>query len=327
MSDISHTPYEVLGIGTPIVDQIIQVSDAFIAKIPGTKGGADSVDYKTLLNLIKTSGKTPSLVIGGSTTNTIKGLSRLGWRCAIFGRIGSDEPGKLFLQQMHALGIKPHLLQGDLPTAQVACLISPDYERTMRSFLGAGTQMRAEDLLPEMFEGVQLVHIEGYTLDYGKLPHRAMELAKQAGARISFDLSSFEIAREHKKTIIELVSKYVDIVFANEEEAKALTGLNPERGCQILKDMSEMAVVKMGKQGSWAAYREVKSFQPAFDVQTLDTTGAGDLFASGFLHGYLSEKPLKECSRYGALIASEVVQVVGADIPQESWQQIKKQLA
>lgn len=327
MPNIIHSShYEILGIGTPVVDQVILVSEEFIAKIPGMKGGALPVDYNTLVNLIENTGKTPSIVIGGSTTNTIKGLASLGRTCAFFGKIGEDEAGKQFRKELEHLGIIPHLLSGSLPTAQVACLISPDNERTMRSFLGAGTEMSPEDLTPELFRGVRLVHIEGYILDYGDLTQRAMELAKKAGAKISFDLSSFEIALKHKRSILELMSKYVDIVFANEDETKALTGFDPDRGCDFLRSICDVAVVKMGKQGSLAAQKEIKIYQPSFDVHTIDTTGAGDLFASGFLHGFLDKKSLEECSRYGALVASEVVKIMGAHIPFPTWQSIHKRL-
>lgn len=327
MPSIVHSSfYEILGIGTPIIDQVILVSDEFVSDILGQKGGSESVDYNTLIELIARTGKVPDLFIGGSTTNTIRGLTSLGRRCALFGKIGADEAGKKFRQEIERLGIIPHLLSGEQPTAQVACLISPDNERTMRSFLGAGIEMTPADLSPDLFRGVKLVHIEGYILAYGGLAKRAMELAKQAGAIISFDLSSYEITQAHKGVIIDLMSQYVDIVFANEEETKALTGLDPERGCDILKKICGVAVVKMGKQGSITGHKEIKIYQPSFDVHTLDTTGAGDLFASGFLHGYLSQKDLKECSRYGALVASEVVKIVGADIPTPTWHGIKKQL-
>lgn len=327
MPNIIHSSfYEVLGIGTPIIDQVILVSDEYIVDTLGKKGGSQPVDYNSLLQLITSSGKSPDLIIGGSTTNTIRGLTSLGRRCALFGKVGPDEVGKRFRQEIERLGIIPHLLSGEQPTAQVACLVSPDNERTMRSFLGAGMEMIPEELTPELFRGVKLVHIEGYVLAYGGLAKRAMELAKQAGAKISFDLSSYEITQRHKGAIIDLMSRYVDIVFANEEETKALTGLDPERGCDILKGICEVAIVKMGKQGSIAGHKEIKIYQPSFDVHTLDTTGAGDLFASGFLHGYLSKKTLEECSRYGALVASEVVKILGADIPTPTWHEIKKQL-
>lgn len=327
MPNIIHSSsYEILGIGTPIVDQVIMVNDEFLSTIPGAKGGSFPVDYDTLMALIEKSGEKPGLVVAGSTTNTIKGLASLGRQCAFFGKIGTDEAGKKFHQEIVQLGIIPLLLTGSQPTAQVACMISPDRERTMRSFLGAGAEIHAEDLTPELFRGVKLVHIEGYVLAYEGLTRRAMELAKGAGATISFDLSSFEITRQHKYMIIDLMTHYVDIVFANEEETRALTGLDPEQGCDFLKNICNIAVVKMGKQGSLAAHKETKIYQPSFDVHTMDTTGAGDLFASGFLHGYLSKKNLEECSRYGALVASEVVKIIGADIPAHSWHRIKKRL-
>jgi sugar/nucleoside kinase (ribokinase family) len=318
--------YEILGVGSPILDHIIMVSDEYLSRIPGAKGGMEPVDYDTLLKIIEESGQTPSNVTGGSAANTIKGLAGLGRKCAFVGKIGNDEAGKKFLKTMESLGIVSFLIPSALPTAQVVCLISPDSERTLRAYLGAGKDWKAEDLNPEIFHGAKLVHIEGYTLLYESLTQTAMEMAKKADAKISFDLSSFEIAQQHKKTIISLVANYVDVLFANEAETQAITQLDSEKGCDVLKDLCDVAVVMMGKEGCRVASGGEKIYQPSLPVKSLDTTGAGDLFASGFLHGYLAQKPLAECARYGTLTASTVVQVVGAEVSQEAWEQIKRQL-
>lgn len=317
---------EVLGIGTPIIDYIIRVNQNFLEKLPGIKGGSMPLDYDHFVELIRQSEEEPTLVVGGSTTNTIKGLANLGRSCALFGKIGLDEAGKLYRHEIEKLNIVPYLTSSNLPTAQVACLISPDYERTMRSLPGAGSEIRPEDLTPEIFKGVKLVHIEGYLLANGQLVLRAMELAKQAGAKVSFDLSSVEITRQHANILLNLINTHVDILFANEHETFALTGKSPEDGCDELKTICEVAVIKMGRLGNWAATRKDKVYQRAFEVNTVDSTGAGDLFASGFLHGYLSHLNLEQCSRYGALVASEVVQVIGADIPVPSWKVIKNMI-
>lgn len=223
------------------------------------------------------------------------------------------------------MNIVPLYTQSTAPTAQVVCLITPDRERTLRSFLGASQEMKAEDLKPEQFENVKLVHIEGYSLLNESLTERAMELAKEAKAKISFDLASFEITQAYKDKIIYLLSHYVDILFANEAETKMLTGLSPEKGSDILKDICQTVIILQGSKGCWVARRETKFHHPAFSVQSIDTTGAGDLFASGFLHGYLSQSSLQECARFGSLIGAAAVQYLGAEIPAEKWEEIKKQ--
>jgi sugar/nucleoside kinase (ribokinase family) len=313
---------DVLGIGTPIIDYIVTVSHAYLAELPGIKGGSMPIDYDAFLGLIQQSNQAPTVVIGGSATNTIKGLACLGRSCAFFGKIGTDEAGKLFHNELKKLKIVPYLSSSNLPTAQVLCLVSPDYERTMRSYLGAGLELKAEELTPEIFQGVKIVHIEGYLLANEKLLLRAMKLAEQADAKVSFDLSSVEITRKYADSLLDLIHSHVDILFANEHEAFALTGKSSEESCSVLKEICDIVVIKMGNKGNWAVTKNNKIYQPAFEVSAMDSTGAGDLFASGFLHGYLSHLNLEQCSLYGALVASEVVQIIGADIPAPSWERL-----
>lgn len=318
---------EVLGVGTPILDLFIHVDHAFLELIEGEKGGAKTVDYETFCQILKESNQNPLYAMGGSAANTIKGLANLGRKCAFAGKIGNDDAGKVFLKEMALLNITPHLLQTNIPTAQVVSLISPDRERTMRSFLGSHNELQPENIQPEVIKNASLVHIEGYLLSYGSVVETVMKLAKGAGAKISFNLGSFEITNYHKKLIIDLVAKYVDILFVNEMEGRALTHLDPEKGCDLLKDLCETAVVTMGKEGCWAGRGTEKAFEPAYLVDNVvDTTGAGDLYASGFLHGYLSQKSLSECARSGNLVAAGVLHNYGVSITPEKWQEIKAQL-
>lgn len=317
---------EILGIGNPLLDQIIPISDHYLSAHKLKRGSSEPIDYGTLSLVIANSKTDPVYTAGGCAANTIKGLSCLGQTCALFGKIGNDEAGKLLIQGLEKLGIQSLLKTIDLPTGRVLCLITPDHERTMRYFLGAGIEATAEDIKEQMFNHKRLVHIEGYMLNNGTLVEEAMKQARKAGAKISFDTASPEMAKEHKKRMLELISNYVDILFANEEEACALTGEGPEQSATLLKDLSPIAVVKMGEHGCWVAAGEEKLHHKAFKIQAVDTTGAGDLFASGFLHGHLRGKSLIECACYGNLLASQVVQVIGAEIPKDIWQLIRKQI-
>lgn len=323
-TDQSH---EIIGIGSPFIDHIIEVSEELLTQIPGAKGGMVAVDYQTLIQLLADmGGHQPALILGGSGANTIKGLANLGHRCALIGRIGRDVMGKRFLEHLEEIGVTSFLQHSDTPTAQVVCLVTPDRERTMRSFLGASQEMTGKDLDPAVFKGARLVHIEGYSLFKESLTQRAMELAKEAGAKISFDLGSFEVVQAFQSTIIELLARYVDIVFANVDETRQLTRLDPEKGCGVLSDLCSTAVILAGKEGCWIGNRNRQIKVPAFPVEPIDSTGAGDLFASGFLHGYLQGRSLEECARYGALAGAAVVQVFGVNLTPEHWQQLKTKM-
>lgn len=318
--------YDILGVGAPFVDYIIEISEEELAKLPGEKGGMVIVDHKVLTSILSLAGTVPVPIPGGSGANTIRGLANFGNRCALIGKIGSDSAGKTFLDSLQRLNVTSLLLHSPTPSPQAVCLITPDGERTMRSFLGSCQEMTADDLDPHVFNGVKLVHIEGHSLFNGSLTRRAMELAKKAGAKVSFDLGSFEVVRIFKDTIIDLLSHYVDIVFANRDEILELTQMSPEKGCEVLRGYCETAIVLLGRDGCIIGYKERQVHCPAFPVDPIDTTGAGDLFASGFLHGYFQGLPLEECARYGAIVGAAVVQVRGVEIPPSGWAAIKQKI-
>lgn len=319
--------YQILGVGAPIVDQILLVSEEYLKTIPGLKGGMEVVDYPTLTKIIRESGSTPVFIPGGSGANVIRGLANLGRKCALVGKVGNDEIGKHLLHTIRDLGIQPLYIKTPTPTAQVVSLVTPDSQRTLRTYLGACQEMTGKDLDPTHFQDVALVHIEGYALLNEELVQRAMEYAKEAGAKISFDLASFEVAAKFRDTVVDLLWKYVDIVFANIDETKTLTDMGPAKGCSMLKDLCDVAVVSMGKEGCWVGHGEHMLRCPAYPVEPIDTTGAGDFFASGFLHGYLEGKPLEVCAHYGALAGAAVVQVLGADLTPEMWIELRKKIS
>lgn len=319
-------PCDVLGIGTPIVDQVIRTTQEIVSNLPGSTHGSFPVDYTSFQSILEKAG-TPSLTVpGGSAANTIKGLAMLGKSCRMFGKMGNDAAGTAFAESMQKAGVETHLIVTEYPTAQVACLITPDNERTMRSFLGAGDHLEAEDLTPELFEGAKLVHIEGYLADRHDFLEKAMLLAKNANAKVSFDLSSHEIVLKHKKQMIDLMAKNVDILFANIDEAKQITGLDPEKGCLLLRDVCPTAVVKMGAGGCWVANKDDCYHQVAIiPEQVRDTTGAGDLFASGFLYGYLEGADIRKCAYFGSLVATRTISIFGTGLTDDMWASLREE--
>ena len=240
--------YRILGIGAPCLDYVLMVDQDFLDSIPGSKNGMQPVDYPTFQSIIKSSGVSPILVAGGSACNTIKGLALLGQKCAILGKIGTDDAARFILDRLKAIGVISFFLTSTIPTAQVASLVSEDGSRTFRTFLGASSEMDAQDLSDDYFKGVSLVHIEGYSLVNGTLTIEAMKMAKKADAKVSFDLASFELALQHNTQIKEFLP-LVDVLFANEQEVEALTGKDPELGCHEIKKNVKVSVVFLEKRG------------------------------------------------------------------------------
>lgn len=323
---IEHHPYRVLGVGAACMDLLIPVSDDFLTHVPGEKGGAQPIGIDKLNHILSKSHTLPNIATGGSCANTIKGLAGLEEKCAFLSHIGSDALGEHFIQYMEKLGIVGLFSKSSRPTPRVLCLITPDGQRTMRFCAGCSEEMSDYFLHPDYFKGVKIIHLDAYTLRNGNLTKRVMQLAKEAQATVSIDLSSFEIVREFHDTIIELLTNYVDIVFANEDETKALTGLPPKEGCLKMQEMCPIAVTLMGKEGCLVGHKGKVFRSRAFPAKLVDSTGAGDLFASGFLYGYLQGYSLEKCARLGNRLGSAIVEVQGAELPPEKLEEIRATL-
>lgn len=314
--------YEILGIGAPIIDHIIRVDEAYVRSLEGGKGGMVLIDYETMNGILCNFHGKSALTIGGSAANTIKGLAKLGNSCGFLGKVGTDSAGQVFSKAMDELGIVSLLSKSTTPTAHSLCLVTPDAERTMRTYLGAAANMHSGDLDPAQFEGLRLVHIEGYNLLKGALVETTLRLAKEAGALVSLDLASYEIVRNHRERLLGLIEQYVDVVIANADEAWALHGLPPKESCYELQKLCTTAVVLFGAGGCWVGQNHTIIHGAPFPSNPIDTTGAGDLFSSGFLHGYLNNRPLHECARVGNMLGSAVVSVLGTEIPPVAWERI-----
>lgn len=322
-------PVKVLGIGSPIVDILVNVTEEFIGGIKGAKGGMELVDTSILDGILEKTEKGGTRVPGGSAANTIVGLAKLGIPTAFLGKIGNDREGGFYKSFFERAGVdvSRFKLNETMPTGRCLSLITPDSERTMRTDLGAAATLLPENILSEDFADITHVHIEGYLVFNEVLIRHILKLAKDASCIVSLDMASFEVVTASMKILPELLMEYVDIVFANEHEAETFCGSNdPERGLQVFSEYCKIAAVKLGEDGALIQSGGKKIKVKAETVHDIDTTGAGDLWGAGFLYGLLKGKPLELCGRYGSILGAEVVKVMGASIPESRWRVIRRRI-
>jgi len=315
---------KVLGIGNALVDIMTRLEDDTLLeqyKLP--KGSMQLVDQDFSKKL---TGATKDLnrqqASGGSAANTIHGLARLGVPTGFVGKVGRDELGNFFQEDMKQAGIAPHLLKSQTDSGRAIALVSPDSERTFATFLGAAVELSPEDLTPQLFEGYQYLHLEGYLIQNHELMKRAFELAREKGLQVSLDLASFNVVEANLDFLSTFVSEYVNILFANEEEAQAFTGKEPETALDELANLCKTAIVKVGKDGSFIKRGAEKHRIKPISAKPVDTTGAGDAFAAGFLYGLTHGKELDQCGNIGSVLAGKVIEVVGAKMDASKWKEI-----
>jgi sugar/nucleoside kinase (ribokinase family) len=263
-------------------------------------------------------------VTGGSVANAINGVANLGVPCGFLGTVGQDELGKLFEGEQKNQGIQPLLIHSELPTGRAVGLVEPGGERTFATYLGAASELYPVDITAERLNGFDIFFVEGYLVYNNALIMAAAVAAKNAGLTIALDLASYNVVEANQEVLNELVDSYVDIVFANEEEAKSFTGMEPLEAVANLAGRCDIAVVKIGKEGAFVQQGTVLHKIPAAGDLVVDTTGAGDFFAAGFLAGLAKGYNLEKCGKLGALLASRVIRVPGAKLVEEEWIEIRK---
>lgn len=236
---------------------------------------------------------------------------------------------KFYRQSLLERGTEANLLvSSELPSGVASTFISPDGERTFGTYLGAAATLKAEDLSREMFKGYTYLFIEGYLVQDHDMILRAIELAKEAGLQICLDMASYNIVEQDHDFFSLLINKYVDIVFANEEEAKAFTGKEPEEALDVIAKMCSIAIVKLGARGSLIRKGTEEVHVHAVTVdRVIDTTGAGDYFAAGFLYGLTCGYSLEKCGKIGSILSGSIIRVIGAEMPAEWWEDIKTRIS
>jgi len=316
----------IVGLGSALVDILIHESDAFLESTGAAKGGMVLVDNEIIQQTLSKTSVEPHIVPGGSACNTIIGICNLGGEGRFVGKRGADEFGTLFEADLRKNQVEPLLLKSSSPTGRVLSIITPDAQRSMFTYLGASSETRPEEITSNCFSKAAIVHIEGYLLFNNELMLAALSAAKNAGAMVSLDLASFTVVEQSMDLLVKIVRDYVDILIANEDEARAFTGYTNENDAiAALSENSDIAVLKLGKRGSIISESgNLIKIEPQGTGQVVDTTGAGDLWASGFLFGLVNNYPYEKCGTLGSACGYEVCRVIGASIPDEGWARIKK---
>ena len=320
---------KILGIGNALVDILIQINDDIVLEqLDLPKGSMQLVDHERAMIVQEaTKGNKRELVSGGSAANTIAGIAELGAPSAFIGTICKDKMGEVFENDLLKANIKPLLAYSQTQTGTATTLISKDSERTFATHLGAAIELSSKDLTKDLFAGYDFFYIEGYLVQNHELLETAVRIAKENNQKVFLDLASYNVVEENLDFLHEIIKKYVDVVFANEEEAKAFTGLQPNEALDYIAELCEIAVVKIGKKGSMIKNEDKKIHIDILKVKSIDTTGAGDQYAAGFMYGMAIGKSLEECGRYGSILSAYVIQQYGARIKDEKWTEIKELLS
>ena len=319
---------KIIGIGNALVDVLVRLEDeALLEQMQLPKGGMTLIDEAQQQRLrARMEGLSVEQATGGSAGNTMLALAHLGGKAGFVGKVGRDALGKFFADNCKAVGIDARLLQCDLPTGVANTFITPDGERTFGTCLGAAATMQASDITPKLFEGVSMAHIEGYLVQNHDLMETICQTAMEMGVQLSLDLASYNVVAADLPFFRHLVQDYIDIVFANEEEATAFTGQkDPLEALREIAALKCLAVVKLGSKGASARLGDEEVMVKANRVPVADTTAAGDFFAGGFLYALNKGASLKECLSCGALLGEHIIGVVGTRLPEAEWKEIKRQ--
>ena len=316
----------IAGIGNALVDILLHEDDDFVAKTGYAKGGMNYVPSDFADKMLALSSNQPVVVPGGSACNTIVGIGKLGCGAQFVGKCGRDSMGELFERELRNSDVDPYLMASSQPTGRALSIVTPDAQRSMFTYLGAAAEMTADEIGKCRFTDAAIVHIEGYLLFNSELIVSALKRAQADGARISLDLASYTVVEQSKSELDGLVDEYVDILIANEDEATAFTGYKEEsKALDALAERAGIAVLKVGKRGSYIAHdNTITEIKPAGYGPALDTTGAGDLWASGFLFGLVQGYAMEKCGRLASACGYEVCQVLGASIPDAGWSRVKQ---
>lgn len=317
---------KVLGLGNALVDIVIKLDDErLLENFSLPKGSMQLVNYKMVEKiLVSTRDLKKYKASGGSVANTIHGLANLGVKTGYIGKICDDDIGRFFRGAMQKNNIELKLLYSTNPTGRAITLITPDSERTFATYLGSAAELSDDDISDELFEGYKYFYLEGYLVQNHNLIQKAVQLAKNNNLKVILDLSSYNIVRDNLEFLKSIVKNYIDILFANEEEAKCFTGKSPAEALDIIAEICELAIVKNGKEGSLIK-RGIETYKiNSIPANCIDTTGAGDLYAAGFIFGMVNNLSLRKCGEIGSFIGGKVTEVIGSKLPNTSWQEIKR---
>ncbi len=315
----------ILGMGNALVDILaLMKSDDLLIELNLPKGSMTLIDREKRAQIFdKIENLEKEMTTGGSASNTSLALAKMGMQVGFIGKVGSDEYGAFYIDEIKKTGVIPHFITKDASSGTAMALISPDGERTFGTYLGAAADLIHEELKADLFESYDCFYIEGYLVQNYALIEQAVKMAKSHGLKIAIDLASYNIVEANREFLQKIIVEYVDIVFANEEEARTLTGKQPEEALREMAEYVEIAVVKIGEKGSLISNRKVEVYVPAYKANFIDATAAGDYYAAGFFYGLSKAGSLEQCGKIGSLLASNIVETVGTKLTEDCWLKIK----
>jgi len=315
---------QVVGVGAALIDLVVSVSEEWVARQKKQKGGMNPVNWGEMGRILGNV-EDLSVIPGGSASNTMIGLARLGGKARFVCKVGNDDLGDTYSMNLYNNGVEGYVRKSSSPTGRVLSAVTPDAQRTMFTYLGASSELLPTEVSEAPFQGANFLYLEGYLAYNPSILLHCVHIARAKGLEIVFDCGSFGVVEDCRFIIDKLIEeRSIDILIANEEEAHTLTSVEEDLACMEMAKMAKIAVVKLGKKGSIIGVKDEITRISAPQAKAIDTTGAGDLWASGFLYGYTNSWPLEKCGELASAAAAEVVQVMGPIISDAAYERLLK---
>ena len=316
---------KILGLGNALVDVLSKLdSDETLVKIGIQKGAMDMISREQMYVIRKYQANTETTQApGGANCNTMRAIALLGGQSGFIGKVGDDNLGQFYEEALLKAGVASYLIKTEGPSGACTVFISPDGERTMGTFLGPAPTISPDEITEDVLRNYDCIHIEGYLIVNEELVRETMKKAKRLGLKVALDLANYNIVNAYKGLLEEVIPQYVDILFANASEAEAFTGLPAQEAVKALEKQVDVALVTLGKEGSLIGSHGQFYHVDAEGGKPVDTTGAGDNFAAGFLYGQSVGASLVQSAQIGSMLSGYVIDVVGPQVPADKWEQIK----
>ena len=316
---------KILGLGNALVDVLSKLdSDETLVKIGIQKGAMDMISREQMYVIRKYQANTETTQApGGANCNTMRAIALLGGQSGFIGKVGDDNLGQFYEEALLKAGVASYLIKTEGPSGACTVFISPDGERTMGTFLGPAPTISPDEITEDVLRNYDCIHIEGYLIVNEELVRETMKKAKRLGLKVALDLANYNIVNAYKGLLEEVIPQYVDILFANASEAEAFTGLPAQEAVKALEKQVHVALVTLGKDGSLIGSEGKFYHVDAEGGKPVDTTGAGDNFAAGFLYGQSVGASLVQSAQIGSMLSGYVIDVVGPQVPADKWKQIK----
>ena len=321
--------FDIVGIGSALVDVTVRVEDSFLEDENLPKGGMTLVDAKrSKLLLDKFPSDKKELSPGGAAANVMASFAHCGGKAGFIGKVGEDQMGKYFQSETEKAGVTfLKLTSPDVPTGTGLTFVTPDGQRTFATHLGAAVEMTPAHLSADMLNQAPIIHVEAYLIFNPELMDFIIDTAKANGQKISMDLSSYDVVTQNLERLKQIAESHLDIIFANEDESLAFTGLSPKDALDICARLCEIVVVKEGGAGSHIAKDNRRVFMPAEKVQVQDTNGAGDAYAGGVLLGLCKKIDIESCCKIGTKAGALAVSQRGARLTEENARTLRSYAA